>query len=308
MGSLAGDGDSLVSEGRCKHYTKNHAFCTREFLAWLKLCVCVSSKNHLHIWHAMSHGQSLLFLCLTSSAHSICTPNPTSLLFPSHGDDHCDQPRHGATCVQLAESKLPTSHEPYDLAEMNNTEITPIFFHRPSVTSTYDSSESIATLPLESYLDDEQIRNMRHHCTYRREASADRSRVFHFYRENSVTSSSRVRASAVRPAAVFSHNRKSSQGSHSDIDSIPLAHRAVQRGEEAQSRLSESENETKRQRPEEQKQDCRAEFLDCSILEFHREIHSRRMEADHVNLGYETSRREQARLHEESAQRERALR
>ena len=86
----------------------------------------------------MSHAQSLLFPCLTSSAHSTCTPNPTSLLFPSHGDDHCDQPRHGATCVQLAESKLPTSYEPYDLAEMNNTEITPIFFHRQSVTSTYE--------------------------------------------------------------------------------------------------------------------------------------------------------------------------
>ena len=33
-------------------------------------------------------------------------------------------------------------------------------FHRPSVTSTYDSAESIATLPLESVLDDEQMRNM----------------------------------------------------------------------------------------------------------------------------------------------------
>ena len=43
---------------------------------------------------------------------------------------------------------------------MNNTEVTLIFFHRPSVTSTYDSAESIATLPPESDLDDEQIRNM----------------------------------------------------------------------------------------------------------------------------------------------------
>ena len=38
--------------------------------------------------------------------------------------------------------------------------VKPMFFHRLSVTSTYDSAESIATPPLESDLDDEQIRNM----------------------------------------------------------------------------------------------------------------------------------------------------
>ena len=49
-------------------------------------------------------------------------------------------------------------------------------------------------------------------------------------------------------------------------------------------------------------------FLDCSIRELQRQIHSNRLEIDHTNLGYETFRREQARLHEELAQRERALR
>ena len=43
---------------------------------------------------------------------------------------------------------------------MNNTEVTPMFFHRPSVTSTYDAAESIATSPPQSDLDDEQIRDM----------------------------------------------------------------------------------------------------------------------------------------------------
>ena len=61
-------------------------------------------NNHLHICHAMSHAQSLLLPCLTSSAHSTRTPHPTSLLFPSHEDDHCDDPGHGATFGQLAES------------------------------------------------------------------------------------------------------------------------------------------------------------------------------------------------------------
>ena len=92
----------------------------------------------------ISHVQSLWFSCLTSSARSTRTLNPTSLLFPSHGDDRCDDPGHVATFGRLAEWNSPTGHEPNDLTEMNNTEVTPIFCHRPSVTSTNDSAESIA--------------------------------------------------------------------------------------------------------------------------------------------------------------------
>ena len=53
---------------------------------------------------------------------------------------------------------------------------------------------------------------------------------------------------------------------------------------------------------------CWADFLDCFIRELQRQIHSSRMDTDHTNARCETSRREQARLHEELAQRERALR
>ena len=56
------------------------------------------------------------------------------------------------------------------------------------------------------------------------------------------------------------------------------------------------------------KQECRAESADCAIREFQRQFPSNLMEIDHTNLGYETSRREQTRLHEELAKRERALR
>ena len=85
------------------------------------------------------------------------------------------------------------------------------FFHRPRVTSTDGSAEGIATSPPESDLDDEQIRGHAwlHHCTYRREEQvADRSRVYHSFRENSESSSSRFRASAGRPAAAFSPQNK----------------------------------------------------------------------------------------------------
>ena len=106
----------------------------------------------------------------------------------------------------------------------------------------------------------------------------------------------------------------------SDRVDISLANRAVQGEDEALSRLSESENEAKLC-PEEQrnqllsqakagtmKEECRADFAECSIRELIRPIQSNRMELDHTNLGYEQTRREQVRLHEEFAQRRRALR
>ena len=56
------------------------------------------------------------------------------------------------------------------------------------------------------------------------------------------------------------------------------------------------------------KQECRADFANCNIREFHKQIQSHRVEIDHTNVGDEQSRREQARLREELAERERALR
>ena len=93
----------------------------------------------------------------------------------------------------MAELNTLTGYEPNDLIEMDNTEITPIFFHRSCVTSTYDSAESIAALPPESDLDDEQIKDTLASPLYlpEREASADQPRVHHSCRENSVSSSSR---------------------------------------------------------------------------------------------------------------------
>ena len=51
-----------------------------------------------------------------------------------------------------------------------------MFFHKPSMTSTYDSAGSVATPPPESDLDDDQIRNILASPLYlqEREASADR--------------------------------------------------------------------------------------------------------------------------------------
>ena len=48
--------------------------------------------------------------------------------------------------------------------------------------------------------------------------------------------------------------------------------------------------------------------LNTCVREFQRQAHSHRFELDSVNCEYEESRREEARLHEELAQREKAFR
>ena len=113
----------------------------------------VNTTTHLRTFLTSAHvnfSRVAEDLSYQVSSESLHTPIQTSLLFPSHGDDHCDEPRHGATFGQMAEQNTLTGYEPNDLTEMNNTEVTPIFFHKPSVTSTYDSP------PLESDLDDQQ--------------------------------------------------------------------------------------------------------------------------------------------------------
>ena len=114
--------------------------------------------------------------------------------------------------------------------KLNKTEVTPIFFHRPSMTSIYDSAESTATRPQEFDLDDEQIRGMLASPPHTGERSKCRptTSLSLLQRENSVSSSSRFRVSAGKLAAILSHKRMSSQESHSARDGIPLAHRAVQ--------------------------------------------------------------------------------
>ena len=53
---------------------------------------------------------------------------------------------------------------------------------------------------------------------------------------------------------------------------------------------------------------CREEFLDNSVTDLQRQLDSTRLEIHSTNQGYEESREEQARLHDELAQGERVLR
>ena len=56
------------------------------------------------------------------------------------------------------------------------------------------------------------------------------------------------------------------------------------------------------------KQECKVDSLNACIRELQRQAHSHWLELDGANGGYEESRREQARQHEELALREKALR
>ena len=112
---------------------------------------------------------------------------------------------HQVSFGSFADPHSPKRNEPKDLAEEDcPVQVRPLFFHRPSMTSTYDAAESIVTPPPESHLDDEQIRTMLASPLYLQEteARADRSRVCHSLRENSVSSSSHFRESTGRPVAI----------------------------------------------------------------------------------------------------------
>ena len=92
----------------------------RDFLLSAQRCVNTTSiprtcRTSAHV--NFSHAQSLLFPpCLTSSAHSTSASNPSSSVFLSHGDDHCDDPHH-------VEPQIPAGYEPNDLTE--HTDVLP---------------------------------------------------------------------------------------------------------------------------------------------------------------------------------------
>ena len=65
--------------------------------------------------------------------------------------------------------------------------------------------------------------------------------------------------------------------------------------------LAEAESEVR-------KHGSRADFLDSSVRDLQRQLESDRLEIYCTNQGYQESRREQDRFHEQLAQRERVLR
>ena len=144
---------------------------------------------------------------------------------------------------------------------------------RPSMTSTCDSAESIASPFLQSDLDDDQIRkSWLHHSTYSRERTKC-ARDFHSFRENSVTSSSHFQEGARKFASMFSDKESS------DREGISSGHQPFQGEEEEAARLVLVLAEAK---SEILKQESKVDTLSTCIREFQRQAHVNRLKKGNV--------------------------
>ena len=127
----------------------------------------------------MSHAPSLLFPShLSTTSLSTCTAirpstRPStrlSLMSTSYGDLSCADPSNVSFGL-LAETYSLAGCKPKDLTEEDNyVSVKPMFFHNPSMTSTYDSADSIATLLLNRiYMMSKCGICWLHRCAYGRE-------------------------------------------------------------------------------------------------------------------------------------------
>ena len=154
---------------------------------------------------------------------------------------HCADPRCNLSGA-LAELPSFTSYEPKQLdepkdhrhftednqfVEHEHLRVNLLFFHRPGIASTDDSAERIVTPPLDSDLEDEQIRALLASPLYvqEREANAERSQVYHPERENLMSSSSQDGISTGRPVALFSGKNRLNQETFSDREDFLVRHR-----------------------------------------------------------------------------------
>ena len=97
-------------------------------------------------------------------------------------------------------------------SEHEDLRVRPLSFHQSIMASTCDSAESIATPPESDW--DETTCSVLH--LQEREASAERSQVYHSERENWMSSSSQDPTSTGKPIAVFSSQNRLNQDTFSD--------------------------------------------------------------------------------------------
>ena len=135
-----------------------------------------------------------------------------------------------------------------------------------------------------------------------------------------MSSSSQDPKSTERPVALFSSKNRSNEETFSDREDSSSGHQQVLGKNEPLFRFSHPENSVKslsechrdhmlaEAKAEILKQECKVDSLNTCIRELQRQAHSHRLEMESANCEYEESRREQARLQEELALREKALR
>ena len=113
--------------------------------------------------------------------------------------------------------------EDKQLTEHEDLRVKPLSFHQSITASAYDSAESIATPPPEPGLDDEQLRALLASQLYlqEREASAERSQVYHSVRASLMSSSSQDPISTGKLLALFPSQNRFNRETFSDREGFP---------------------------------------------------------------------------------------
>ena len=192
-------------------------------------------------------------------------------------------PRNEA-CGSLATTTPLTGYEPNVSDNFDDIEVTASIFQ----TSINDLGDNGTESP-DAEIDDEHIRNALASPLYfqKREANASLLQAYHSNEDSLLPGARSVLAGTGEPVAWLSQTRKCGQ----ELDD-----------------LSNQEPSGKTEGTIARRSKIRKPEADSHIRELNRQIGSQALEIGHTFTEYEQSRREQDLLHEELADRERALR
>ena len=169
------------------------------------------------------------------------------------------------------------------------------FFQGSNVKTINNFGDNDAKYP-DAEIDDENTRNSLDSPLYlqEREASASLLQVYHSQRESLFQGAQSILASTGKPVNWMSQKRKSNQ----ELDNCQFR---IFLEREKEHLLAEAKSVILRN-------EYRADLAENNICELKRQIDSQAVEIGYTRTGYGKSRREQAPLHEELADRQRALR
>ena len=268
-------------------------------VAQVTLECCPRKNTCLHTQRSMAHGTLSLMIPPSWSTSSLLMSTPirpstrpwTGPLQMSSSDEiyDCDDPTN-VSFGSLADLHSPTGYEPRDLAEEDNrAQVNPLFFHRPSMTSTYDSAESIATSPPESDVDDEQTRTMLASPLYllEREKQVLTDHEFITPSEETQCQVHLTFEKVQENLPQCSHTKESQVKKHFLTEkAISSGHQAVQGTDETLFRFSDPEDAARSVLEEQRnhllaepkfeilKQECKVDTLNTCIRKFQRQAHS----------------------------------
>ena len=318
---------TFVSTSRCTHSL--YPICVAQGLKMFKLCLPSKTFPHLVTCRARH--------VVWAAQHLPPPPHP-HLPFLAH-PQRCFQPRtcadpHGLGGDGFTESEPRTGYEPkmvgdktvgdtrvvdgintivteqegahstedhkhYSTEQSQIPEIEDKFslpYNQSLLSSTQDSMESLAT-PQEVDLDDEQIRRY----LPEREASAERSQIYHSESLMSSSSQSLNFFGTGKPVAWLSQQKRLGQDDFSEREQPA----DVIRGNES---VFRDANPVTQARSELMKQEYKVESLGNCINELQQQAYAQRLDLESAHHGYVESRREQVRLQEELVMKEDALR